>query len=170
MEKCGVRDELIGYAGFLFQWDDVCRLGWVWLFSQLNWRTILKTKLMGDPTCGKRWCSNRLEYYHLEQDTYYWEVCAYSMFDESQFEKIGSVAVIKEILELCENLLDYVEYYARIERLEKAWESALDYHKVFAIELNSIKKQLVDALKAKKLKNLLSIQKRSSKLKSAILI
>ena len=121
---------------------------------------------MGELTCSKRGCSHKIEYQHIKKGNYYCEGCAYSYFKESEFVKIGSAEIIKLMIELSENLLDKVEDYAKVENLATNWSEALDQHKIFYEELENIRIELGNALKAKRVIISHSLQKRSTDLKS----
>ena len=121
---------------------------------------------MGELTCSKRGCSYKIEYHHIKEGKYYCQECAYSYFEVSEIEKMGSAEIIKLMIELSKNLLDKVEDYAKEENLTTNWRDELDQHKIFYEELDKIKIELDEALKAKKLKISHSLQKRSTDLKS----
>ena len=121
---------------------------------------------MGELTCCKRGWNNKIEYQHIKEEGYYCEGCAYSYLNVSEFVKIGSAKIIKPMIELSENLLDKVEDYAKKENLTTNWREALDQHKIFYEELNKIKIELDEELKAKRLNILHSLQQKSTDLKS----
>ena len=121
---------------------------------------------MGEPTCSKIGCSNKIEYHHIKEECYYCEGCAYSYFEVSEFDKIGSAEIIKLMIELSKNLLDKVQDYAKKENLTNNWREALNQHKIFYEELDKIKIELDKALKSKKLKISHSLQEKSTDLKS----
>ena len=121
---------------------------------------------MGELTCSKRGCSNKIKYHHIGENHYYCKKCAYSYFTVSEFEKIGSAEIIKLMTELSKNLLDKVENYAKKENLTTNWSEALDQHKIFHEELDNIRIELDEALKAERLNILHSLQQKSTDLKS----
>ena len=121
---------------------------------------------MGELTCSKRGCRNKIKYQHIEEEGYYCQECAYSYFKVSEFEKIGSAKIIKMMIELSKNLLDKVEDYAKKENLTTNWREALDQHKIFYEELDKIKIELDEELKAKRQNISHSLQERSTDLKS----
>ena len=121
---------------------------------------------MGELTCSKRGCSNKIEYYHIREGDYYCEGCAYCHFKVSEFVKIGSAEIIKLIIELSKNLLDKVEDYAKKENLITNWREALDQHKIFYEELDKIKIELYEQLKTERLNILHILQQKSTDLKS----
>ena len=121
---------------------------------------------MGELICSKRGCSNKIEYHHIEDDNYYCQGCAYLYFNLSEFERTGSVEIIKLMIELSKNLLDKVEDYAKGENLTNNWKEALDQHKIFYEELENIRIELDKTLKIKRLNILHSLQQKSTDLKS----
>ena len=121
---------------------------------------------MGKLACSKRGCSHNIEYQHIKEDKYYCEGCAYLYFKESEFWRIRSAKIIKLMNELSENLLDKVQDYANVENLTSNWREALDQHKIFYEELESIRIELGNSLKAKRIIISHSFQKRSTDLKS----
>ena len=121
---------------------------------------------MVEITCSKRGCSHKIEYQHIKEGKYYCEGCAYLYFKESEFGRIGSAKIIKLMNELCENLLEKVEDYAKVENLTSNWREALDQHKIFYEELENIRIELGNALKTKSVIISHSLQKRSTDLKS----
>ena len=125
---------------------------------------------MGELTCSKRGCSSKIEYQLIGENHYYCKKCAYSYFTVSEFEKIGSAEIIKLMIELSKNLLDKVEDYAKKENLTNNWREALDQHKIFYEELDIIKIELDEALKAENVNISHSLQKRSTDLKSRQII
>ena len=125
---------------------------------------------MGELTCTKRGCSNKIKYQLIEENHYYCKKCAYSYFTVSEFEKIGSVEIIKLMIELSKNLLDKVEDYTKKENLTNSWREALDQHKIFYKELYKISTELDEALKAERVIISHSLQKRSTDLKSRQII
>ena len=96
-------------------------------------------ELMKELTWSEDWWTNRFEYYHAQEDAYYCEKCAYSMFDEREFERVGSDSVIKQMIKLCKSMLDRVKEYAKEQRFELKWRHALEQHKLFYDELIGIK-------------------------------
>ena len=58
---------------------------------------------MGELTCSKRGCSRKIKYQHIGEGGYYCKGCAYSYFNVSEFEKIGSAEIIKLMIELSKN-------------------------------------------------------------------
>ena len=125
---------------------------------------------MGELTCSKRGCSNKIEYQHIKEEGYYCEGCAYSYLNVNEFVKIGSAEIIKKMIELSKNLLDKVEDYAKKEDLTINLREALDQHKIFYEELDKIKIELDEALKAERVIISHSLQKRSTDLKSRQII
>ena len=125
---------------------------------------------MGELTCSKRGCSNKIKYQHIGEGGYYCKGCAYSYFKVSEFVKIGSDEIIKLMIELSNNLLDKVQDYAKKENLTTNWREALDQHKIFYEELDNIRIELDKELKAKGLIISHSFQKRSTDLKSRQII
>ena len=125
---------------------------------------------MGELACSKRGCSNKIEYQHIEDGHYYCEGCAYLYFKVSEFQKIGSAEIIKLMIELSKNLLDKVEDYEKKENLTNNWREAFDQHKIFYEELDIIKIELDEALKAERVIISQSLQKRSTDLKSRQII
>ena len=125
---------------------------------------------MGELTCSKRGCGNRIEYQHIGEGDYYCEGCAYCHFTVSEFVKIGSAKIIKQMIELSKNLLDKVEDYAKKENMTNNWREALDQHKIFYEELDNIKIELDEALRAERVIISHSLQKRSTDLKSRQII
>ena len=123
---------------------------------------------MKELICSARGCTYRIKYYNIEEESYYCEGCAYSFFNESEFERIGSPDTIKQIIELCKNLLDKVENYANYEKLTIKWKMMLDFHNSLYDEHNKIKKELEEIQKDKKLWKLPQLLRRSTKLKSNI--
>ena len=121
---------------------------------------------MGELTCSKRGCSNKIKYQLIGENHYYCKKCAYSYFTVSEFEKIGSAEIIKLMIELSKNLLDKVEDYAKKENMTNNWREALDHHKIFYEELDNIKIELDEALRAERVIISHSLQKRSTDLKS----
>ena len=121
---------------------------------------------MGELTCSKRGCSHKIEYHHIKEEGYYCEGCAYSYFNVSEFVKIGSVEIIKLMIELSKNLLDKVEDYAKRENLTANWRETLDQHKIFYEELDNIRTELDKELKTERLNILHSLQQKSTNLKS----
>ena len=121
---------------------------------------------MGELTCSKIGCSNKIEYYHIWEDGYYCQECAYSYFKASEFVKIGSTEIIMLMIKLSKNLLDKVQDYAKKENLTTNWREALDEHKIFYEELDKIKIELDEELKAKRLNILHLLQQKSTDLKS----
>ena len=115
--------------------------------------------------CGTEGCINRVEYYHLKEEWYYCEECAYSYFYEWEFEKIGSVTIINQMVKFCMNMLDKVKHFVDEEQLTTKWIQELDQHKIFWNEVADIIMELKQSLDAHKLNNLLKIQKRSTVLK-----
>ena len=79
---------------------------------------------MGELTCSKRGCDNRIEYYHIGEGDYYCEGCAYYHFKVSEFVKIGSAEIIKLMTELSKNLLDKVQDYTK----KKIWLTTGEKH------------------------------------------
>ena len=125
---------------------------------------------MGELTCSKRGCSNKIKYQHIKEGKYYCKECAYSYFNVSEFERIGSDKIIKLMIELSENLLNKVEDYAKKENLTSNWREALDEHKIFYEELDNIRIELDEALRAERENISHSLQKRSTDLKSRQII
>ena len=121
---------------------------------------------MGELTCSKRGCSNKIEYQHIKEEGYYCEGCAYSYLNMNEFVKIGSAKIIKLMIELSKNLLDKVEDYAKKENLTTNWREALDQHKIFYEELDNIRTELDKELKTERLNILHSLQQKSTNLKS----
>ena len=125
---------------------------------------------MGELTCSKRGCSRKIKYQHIGEGGYYCKKCAYTYFTVSEFVKIGSAEIIKLMIELSKNLLDKVEDYAKKENLTNNWREALDQNKIFYEELDSIKIELDEALKAERVIISHLLQKRSTDLKSRQII
>ena len=123
---------------------------------------------MGELTCSKIGCSNKIEYHHIKEEGYYCEGCAYLYLNESEFVKIGRAKIIKLMIELSKNLLDKVEDYAKKENLITNWREALDQHKIFYEELDNIRTELEKELKTERLNILHSLQQKSTDLKSNI--
>ena len=121
---------------------------------------------MGELTCSKRGCSYKIEYQHIKEGKYYCQECAYSYFEMNEFEKIGSVEIIKLMIELSKNLLDKVEDYAKEENLTTNWREELDQHKIFYEEFDNIRIELDKELKTERLNILHSLQQKSTNLKS----
>ena len=121
---------------------------------------------MGELTCRNRGCSNKIEYHHIKEDDNYCERCAYSYFNVSEFEKIGSAEIVKLMVELSKNLLDRVQDYAKEENLTTNWREVLDQLKIFYEELGNIRIELNEALKAKTVNISHSLQEKSTDLKS----
>ena len=121
---------------------------------------------MGELTCSKRGCSYKIEYHHIKEGKYYCQECAYSYFEMNEFEKIGSVEIIKLMIELSKNLLDKVEDYAKEENLTTNWREELDQHKIFYEEFDNIRTELYKELKTERLNILHSLQQKSTNLKS----
>ena len=119
---------------------------------------------MGELTCNKRGCSHKIKYQHIKEDKYYCEGCAYLYFKESEFGRIGSAKVIKLVIELSENLLDKVQDYAKVENLTSNWRETLDQHKIFYEELENIRIELGNVLKAKRVTISHSLQKKDQQI------
>ena len=120
---------------------------------------------MEELSCNTRGWQTKIEYYNSEENSYYCGICAYSFLQESEFEKIGSVDIIKHMIDLSKNLLDKIQEYTRMEQLTIKWKKVLDQHTRYYNELELIRKELEETLIFKKLSNLLKIQKRSANLK-----
>ena len=121
---------------------------------------------MGELTCSRRGWSYKIEYHHIKEGKYYCQECAYSYFEMNEFEKMGSVEIIKLMIELSKNLLDKVEDYANEENLTTNWREELDQHKIFYEELDNIRTELYKELKTERLNILHSLQQKSTNLKS----
>ena len=121
---------------------------------------------MVELACSKIGCSNKIKYQHIGENGFYCKECAYSYFTVGEFEKIGSAKIIKLMIELSKNLLDKVEDYAKKENLTTNWREALDQHKIFYEELDKIKIELDEELKAKRRNILYLLQQKSTDLKS----
>ena len=121
---------------------------------------------MRELTCSKRGCSNKIEYQHIGENHYYCQECAYSYFKVSEFGRIGSAEIIKLMIELSRNLLDKVEDYVKVENMTTNWREALNQHKIFYEELDNIRIELDEALKAERVIISHSLQQRSTDLKS----
>ena len=112
---------------------------------------------MEDLTCNNKKWNLKPEYHHLKEDWYYWEKCAYSLFKENEFEKVGSIPIIQQMVGLCKNILENVMRYVKEERLEVRWKKELDHHKMLYDELESIRRDLLNVIKTKQLKDLVTI-------------
>ena len=121
---------------------------------------------MGEFTCSKIGCSNKIEYQHIKEEGYYCQECAYSYLNVSEFVKIGSAKIIKLMIELSKNLLDKVQDYAKKQNLITNWREALDQHIIFYEELENIRTELEKELKTERLNILHSLQHKSTDLKS----
>ena len=122
---------------------------------------------MGELTCSKMGCSNKIEYQHIKEEGYYCQECAYSYLNVNEFVKIGSAKIIKLMIELSKNLLDKVEDYAKKkENLTINWKEALDQHKIFYEELDNIRTELDKEVKTERLNILHLLQQNSTDLKS----
>ena len=121
---------------------------------------------MVEITCSKRGCDHNIEYHHIKEGGYYCQGCAYSYFNVSEFEKIGSSEIVKLMVELSKNLLDRVQDYAKEENLTTNWREVLDQLKIFYEELGNIRIELNEALKAERLNISHSLQEKSTDLKS----
>ena len=110
--------------------------------------------------------NNKIQYYNVNEDSYYCEECAYSYFNENEFEKVGSINIIKQVMKLNQNLLYKVQNYAKEEKLAIKWRTELEQFKIFYDELAKANKDLESSLKARRLNNLQFIQTRSTNLKS----
>ena len=118
------------------------------------------------PPCSNKGCSNKIDFYHICEENYYWENCACLMFKEEECERIGDYNIIKQLIVLCKELLEEILNYANEEMLNLKWKSALQIQKTFALELIDIKKSFDGAINNWRLKDLRLLQKRLISLKS----
>ena len=139
---------------------------WYNIECKINTIDIIFFNKMEDLVWSKKECNNIPEYYNREEDDFYCEECAYSYFDENEFEKIGSVKIIKQMIELSKHLLDKVQDYVNKEQLAIKWKKALSQYLTFYDELKLITNELKDTEENKTLANLFLIQQRSTNLKS----
>ena len=121
---------------------------------------------MGELTCSTKGCSHKIEYHHIRDGNYYCQGCAYSYLNVSEFVRIGSAEIVKLMIELSKNLLDKVQEYVMEENLTNNWRDALNQHNIFYQELDNIRAELDEALKAKGLNMLQYLQQKSTNLKS----
>ena len=119
-------------------------------------------------TCSIAGWNNKIEYYHNEEESYHLGVCAYSMFKESEFDRIGSDIIVKQMTELGKNIMDKVQDYAYEGQLTTKWKKALDKFDKFYDEIDSITRELEETLKTERISNLFLIQKRWTNLRSQI--
>ena len=124
---------------------------------------------MGYLTCSSYNWRGTIEYCHIEEDLYYWERCAFELFSEGEYERIGSFSAVNYMIELCEDILEGIENYADKEKLLIRWRLVLDQQKILNDELKQIKDDLKELIKSNKFKDLLQVQHRVVKLKSKLI-
>ena len=117
---------------------------------------------------GTRGCLNKIKFYNNNEDCYYWRKWAIYMFKEGEWEKIGNLDTLNELLDLNKSLLDGIYEYVIDEHLEIKWSLAFEQHKIFNEELKRIDRELGDVLSTNKLKDIAKIQQSASALKLKI--
>ena len=109
---------------------------------------------------------NRIKYHNVVEDWYYCTSCAVTMFEEGEWQKIGSMDITRQILTLWKSLLDEFIGYVTKERHFYKWNFAIDQQKNFFIELSNITMELQEVTKEGRIKDYAKLQQRAINLKS----
>ena len=120
---------------------------------------------MEELTCSSKRCRKVVEYHNSNEDSYYWEIWAHTMFNSKECTKLGKVTIIELMIRLSKKLLEKTRYYIKDEQLTRKWNQALEHLKIFDSELKEIEDNLENSLKSVRFKDLKLIEDRSYKLK-----
>ena len=120
---------------------------------------------MEDIICSSKDCDCKAEYHNDKEDSYYWEKCAYTLFNPKEWIKFGSISIIHIMMDLWMTLLDRLRDYVKEEQLELKWSELLEQMSDFEAEIEEISYELESILNKNQPKHLYMIQKRSINLK-----